>query len=113
MPSVGSYHPLDYLCGIYEGAFLLSKSDTIRKRYRELKDPLATNREIAAACELKDGFRPSAQLITSAIGSQSGRQGRIVNMQQNIELRRTCKRTFDNDWQAMAIAVDICADGSV
>ena len=90
--------------------FLLNKSDKIRQAFKDLRNPLATNRAIAERCEQNYGFLPSAQLITSAIGSQSDRRGRLVNMQQTMEVRRCCRRSFGNDWKAMAIAVDVCSD---
>lgn len=88
----------------------LTKTDKIRRSYKSLKKPTATNREVVAKCQKDYGLLPSPQLLRSAIGSEKERRLSTVTGQQLIELRKLGRRLFDGNFARMSIAAAFAGD---
>ena len=71
------------------------KSEQIREAYQDL-EPSALNKEIAATCLQKFGFRPTSQQIYSALGSEMDRRLKTYNGREMQVASRTMKE-FDWD----------------
>jgi len=88
----------------------MTKSDKIRKAFRSLKNPTASNRQIRNRCQELFDWIPSPQLIRSAMGSEASRKLSTISASEYVELRKIGNRMFSGDFQQFAAAVEVIGD---
>ena len=86
----------------------MTKTQMIKQTLRELKNPSATNREIADQCQKTFGFKPTAQAMTAAVGAEGVRRMKRFNAAQMIEVNRTSKLLFDSNFDDYSACLEAC-----
>ena len=82
------------------------QTDKIRMSLRKLKNPSATNAEIADTFEHLYGYRPTSQAIYETLGKESLRKLKNFSAHEMLEAKTSCKRIFDGDFSRFRDCLD-------